>query len=75
MRGREERGKRERLRGRWRRKNAGEYKLIRSAKTDITMTDADETPVVEAAATPATATAQQQQQQSTGGKKKKKGKK
>lgn len=76
MRGREERGKRERLRGRWRRKNAGEYKLIRSAKTDITMTDADETPVVEAAATPAaTAQQQQQQQQSTGGKKKKKGKK
>ncbi|THY19539.1 hypothetical protein D6D00_07672 [Aureobasidium pullulans] len=52
-----------------------EMAALPEIKQDITMTDADETPVVEAAATPATATAQQQQQQSTGGKKKKKGKK
>ncbi|KEQ88161.1 hypothetical protein M438DRAFT_341819 [Aureobasidium pullulans EXF-150] len=54
-----------------------EMAALPEIKQDITMTDADETPVVEPAATPATATAQQQQQQqqSTGGKKKKKGKK
>ncbi|CAD0012914.1 unnamed protein product [Aureobasidium pullulans] len=54
-----------------------EMAALPEMKQDITMTDADETPVVEPAATPATATAQQQQQQqqSTGGKKKKKGKK
>ncbi|THY00976.1 hypothetical protein D6D01_10391 [Aureobasidium pullulans] len=51
-----------------------EMAALPEMKQDITMTDADETPAVEAAATPA-ATAQQQQQQSTGGKKKKKGKK
>ncbi|THV65421.1 hypothetical protein D6D28_09115 [Aureobasidium pullulans] len=50
-----------------------EMAALPEIKQDITMTDADETPVVEAAATPATA--QQQQPQSTGGKKKKKGKK
>ncbi|THW19110.1 hypothetical protein D6D24_03011 [Aureobasidium pullulans] len=50
-----------------------EMAALPEVKGDITMTDADETPVVEAAATPATA--QQQQPQSTGGKKKKKGKK
>ncbi|THW93909.1 hypothetical protein D6D18_06042 [Aureobasidium pullulans] len=51
-----------------------EMAALPEIKQDITMPDADETPVVEAAATPATAQ-QQQQQQSTGGKKKKKGKK
>ncbi|TIA33606.1 hypothetical protein D6C78_07424 [Aureobasidium pullulans] len=52
-----------------------EMAALPEIKQDITMPDADETPVVEAAATPATAQQQQQQQQSTGGKKKKKGKK
>ncbi|THY99026.1 hypothetical protein D6C93_04044 [Aureobasidium pullulans] len=52
-----------------------EMAALPEVKGDITMTDADETPVVEAAATPAATAQQQQQQQSTGGRKKKKGKK